>query len=223
VGHDAALLAEFTRRRPLAVGMARRFMRKLPRSVDAGDIQQAALIGLWDALTLHRVNAREDEGLEGYLRVRIRGAIIDELRAQDWLPRRHRQKHGPDGSQPERRIIVHLDDLPGDWSDYLGDGRPTADAVMVAHSEAALALRAPLTATDRRCVDLIVFRGVRMVDVAAELGCSEARVCQRFGRALQIMRAHLTGEFPPTTGKRGLSEAVKLRILEQQAKEGRRK
>lgn len=60
-------------------------MAKLPASVDVDDLIQNGMIGLLDAL------GRYEEGLgaqfETYAVQRIRGAMLDGLRENDWLPR----------------------------------------------------------------------------------------------------------------------------------------
>ena len=74
-----------TRYSPLVKRMAHHLLAKLPASVEPDDIIQAGLIGLMDAVS------RFEEGhgvqFETYATQRIRGAMLDELRANDWLPR----------------------------------------------------------------------------------------------------------------------------------------
>lgn len=70
--------------------LAHQLLAKLPPSVDLDDLIQAGMIGLLDA-------ARHFEGGQGaqfetYAVTRVRGAMLDELRQHDWLPRRSRQK-----------------------------------------------------------------------------------------------------------------------------------
>jgi RNA polymerase sigma factor for flagellar operon FliA len=209
----------FAKRRPLALKIARGVWRKLPQSVLREDVEQAALIGLWDALT----NRTDDStpAFEGYVRLRIRGAVMDELRHQDWLPRKFRQKYGKAVS------LVRFGDI-GDsgekigWEERLADLAPSPEDVLLLHSEASEALLAPLDPLDRRVVELVIYRGVAMKAIGRELGFSEPRVSQRFARAIETMRLFLTGKFTPTTRKEShLSEEARSRILE--AKEGRQK
>lgn len=70
---------------PLVKRMASHLCSKVPASVDPDDIIQAGLIGLMDAVS----RFEEDQGVqfETYATQRIRGAMLDELRAGDWLPR----------------------------------------------------------------------------------------------------------------------------------------
>ncbi|ATE59395.1 RNA polymerase sigma factor FliA [Thauera sinica] len=65
--------------------IAFQLMAKLPASVDVDDLIQNGMIGLLDAI------GRYEEGLgaqfETYAVQRIRGAMLDGLRENDWLPR----------------------------------------------------------------------------------------------------------------------------------------
>jgi RNA polymerase sigma factor for flagellar operon FliA len=65
--------------------LARRFAHRLPRSVDPGDLATAANVGLIAAI--ESFDHRRRVPFESYCEVRVKGALIDELRAQDWLPR----------------------------------------------------------------------------------------------------------------------------------------
>ncbi|MFN0302507.1 MAG: RNA polymerase sigma factor FliA [Burkholderiales bacterium] len=70
---------------PLVKRMASHLLAKLPASVEADDIIQAGLIGLMDAAS--RFEEGQGVQFETYATQRIRGAMLDELRASDWLPR----------------------------------------------------------------------------------------------------------------------------------------
>src|SRR5690606_33063991 len=54
------------------------FQRKLPRNVLRDDLIAAGMSGLWDAVRKH--GHEQTENFDWYVRVRIRGAILDELR-----------------------------------------------------------------------------------------------------------------------------------------------
>ncbi len=70
---------------PLVRRLALQLIAKLPASVDLDDLIQAGTIGLMDAAG----RFKEDQGaqFETYASQRIRGAMLDELRNNDWLPR----------------------------------------------------------------------------------------------------------------------------------------
>ncbi|HLT55514.1 MAG TPA: FliA/WhiG family RNA polymerase sigma factor [Bacillota bacterium] len=67
-----------------------RFSSQLPKSVSKDDIKSLGLLGLYDAL--HKFEPDRDLKFDTYASIRIRGAIIDGLRKEDWLPRSLRDK-----------------------------------------------------------------------------------------------------------------------------------
>jgi len=70
---------------PLVKRMAHHMLARLPASVELNDMIQAGIIGLMDALS--RFNEAQGIQFEVYASQRIRGAMLDELRQNDWLPR----------------------------------------------------------------------------------------------------------------------------------------
>lgn len=67
-----------------------RFAARLPRTVDRGDLQTAASMGLISAVS--SFDRSRGVRFEAYGERRIKGALLDELRTQDWLPRPWRQR-----------------------------------------------------------------------------------------------------------------------------------
>ncbi len=70
--------------------IARRIHRHLPSHVPIDDLYQAGVLGLLDAL--RKFDPRRRVRFESYMKFRIRGAILDELRSLDWSPRELRRK-----------------------------------------------------------------------------------------------------------------------------------
>ena len=62
---------------------------KLPASIEIDDLIQAGMIGLLDAM--RRYQEGQQAQFETYAVQRIKGAMLDELRSMDWLPRSVRQ------------------------------------------------------------------------------------------------------------------------------------
>lgn len=62
---------------------------RLPSSVEVDDLIQAGMIGLLDAAS--RYEEMHGAQFETYAMQRIRGAMLDELRSNDWMPRGMRQ------------------------------------------------------------------------------------------------------------------------------------
>ena len=75
---------------PLVRYIAERIKAKLPESVELGDLAGSGHVGLQDAI----VKFDPDMGVrfETYCVPRIRGAILDSIRAMDWIPRLIRNK-----------------------------------------------------------------------------------------------------------------------------------
>lgn len=73
---------------PLVKSVVRQLSSQAQAAMDSSDMTQIGLMGLLEAL---RRYGAVDEGFAGYARQRVRGAILDELRRQDWRPRTVRQ------------------------------------------------------------------------------------------------------------------------------------
>jgi RNA polymerase sigma factor FliA len=75
---------------PLVKRIAYHLMARLPPSVQVDDMIQAGLIGLVEAL--ERYDGDMGAQFESYASQRIRGAMLDELREADWMPRNARRQ-----------------------------------------------------------------------------------------------------------------------------------
>lgn len=70
---------------PLVKRMAHHLLARLPASVQVDDLVQAGMLGLMDAAS--RFEEGQGAQFETYASQRIKGAMLDELRANDWMPR----------------------------------------------------------------------------------------------------------------------------------------
>jgi RNA polymerase sigma factor for flagellar operon FliA len=70
--------------------IARRIHDRLPHHVALEDLVQAGIVGLIEAI--HKYDPSKHVQLKTYAKFRIRGAILDSLRALDWSPRALRRK-----------------------------------------------------------------------------------------------------------------------------------
>lgn len=70
---------------PLVKRIAYHLMLRLPSSVEVDDIIQAGMMGLLDAAG--RYDELRGAQFETFAAQRIRGAMLDELRQADWMPR----------------------------------------------------------------------------------------------------------------------------------------
>ena len=75
---------------PLIRFVAQRIAARLPSNIEIDDLMSAGVIGLMDAID--KYDPSRDNKFKTYAEFRIRGAILDELRSQDWVPRSVRDK-----------------------------------------------------------------------------------------------------------------------------------
>lgn len=75
---------------PLVRYIAERLLAKLPQNIELEDLTSAGIFGLLDAVK--GFDLSRGVKFETYCTTRIRGAILDELRSLDWVPRIVRNK-----------------------------------------------------------------------------------------------------------------------------------
>lgn len=78
------------RSRPIVEDMARALAGRLPRSVDVRDLAHAGMWGLMQAISSYE--PERCDSFTAFMRIRVRGAMLDELRHLDFLPRVSRRK-----------------------------------------------------------------------------------------------------------------------------------
>ncbi|MBI2952331.1 FliA/WhiG family RNA polymerase sigma factor [bacterium] len=91
---------------PMVKYIAGRIAMGVPRSVELDDLISAGVVGLIEAF--NSFDAEKGVKFESYASIRIRGAILDELRAVDWAPRSTRAK-----SREMERAISALENRLG--------------------------------------------------------------------------------------------------------------
>ena len=70
---------------PLVKYIANRIAMRLPPHIDVNDLINAGVIGLIDAI--EKFDPSKEVKFKTYAEIRIKGAILDELRSMDWIPR----------------------------------------------------------------------------------------------------------------------------------------
>ena len=65
--------------------VARHLAARLPSDVDVDDLIQAGMLCLFEAVSKYR--GERGASCETYATIRVRGAMLDELRRMDWAPR----------------------------------------------------------------------------------------------------------------------------------------
>ena len=118
---------------PLVRRIAHQMVAKLPANVELDDMVQAGMIGLMDAV--NRFEESQGTQFEVYAASRIRGSMLDELRASDWLPRSarksqrdienaiHRLEQRLQRAPQESEIAQELHLSVPDYQELLSDAR----------------------------------------------------------------------------------------------------
>ena len=183
---------------PLVHQTVRRFLRKLPANVCRDDLVSAGVFGLMDAL--RKNGGSEGAAFEWYARIRIRGAIVDALRQQDWLSRRARWAvaSGEDQGRGAATAVVSFDDMAaGEQAAAMADEGAASPAEQAEASETRRRLElavAQLPDRERLIVSMHYFEGVLFKEIGALLGVSEPRVSQLHARAMGKLRAQLRAD-----------------------------
>lgn len=86
---------------PLVKRIAHHMRARLPPSVQLDDLLQSGMIGLLEASS--KFDGSKGAKFETFAGIRIRGAMIDEIRRGDWVPRSVHRNH--------RRVAQVIDEL----------------------------------------------------------------------------------------------------------------
>jgi len=176
---------------PLVHHVVGTMLPRLPPNVLRDDLVAAGTFGLLDAL---RRQAPAERGVEfgWYARVRIRGAIVDELRSQDWLSRRARRRFASE-DRSTSAAVVGIDDLPEERRGFAEDGALTPEHLVCARSEANALAKAveKLPVRERDIITQHYWGGVQLRVIAKDLGVSEPRVSQLHARAVARLKEYL--------------------------------
>ena len=115
---------------PLVRYISERVLQTLPKSIDLDDLVSAGLFGLMDAI--EGFDLSRGIKFKTYCTTRIRGAILDELRAQDWVPRLVRLKsHKLEKAVQELESTLGREPTAWELSQKLGVEIDEVNSVMV--------------------------------------------------------------------------------------------
>lgn len=184
--NDRATVIQFL---PLVERVAKRIARRLPRSVALDDLVGAGSLGLIDAVK--RFDPARAPSFSAYAELRIRGAILDHLRALDWLPRSMRASVNRGESDA---AVVSIDDRAGLGCDGFAASLPTPSTLLEQRElrTCLAAAIAALPARSRRVLALYYVDELTLKEVGAVLGVTESRVCQLHGEAVQRLKSVVT-------------------------------
>jgi RNA polymerase sigma factor for flagellar operon FliA len=176
---------------PLVRRVAKKIARRTPASVSLDELVSAGTLGLVQAM--QRKDAAREDRFVAYAIMRIRGAILDELRSLDSLTRAERARVRR-GEATASTSTISIEDA----SPHGADGFANEDVVSM---DAALERRdqvrrlkqaiAALPARERQILFMHQVDGRTLKDIGGELGVSEGRICQLHTRAMARLREML--------------------------------
>ncbi len=115
---------------PLVTAIAAHIQKSIPVHVELDDLIHAGIMGLFDAATKYRDD--KEVAFPTYAKHRIRGAILDSLRQQDWASRDLRKRYKQVESVT-RELTVKLERAPTDaeLANHIGLSTRRWQALMV--------------------------------------------------------------------------------------------
>jgi RNA polymerase sigma factor (sigma-70 family) len=143
---------------PLVKFVAGRVGSGLPQNLEQADLVSYGIFGLIDAI--EKFDPARGFKFETYAIARIKGAIIDELRSIDWVPRSVRAK----ARAIERAEVDEMKHLLADAINRVPD-------------------------RERLVLTLYYYEGLTLSEIGDVLGVTESRVCQIHTKAILQLRA----------------------------------
>ena len=162
---------------PLVKYVAERLHARMPKEVEVDDLMSAGVFGLMDAMD--NFDLGRGVKFETYCNPRIRGAILDELRSLDWVPRLVRSRaHKLDDAY--RRFEVKHGRIPSDYelANDMGVEEPELGELMrsaTASSMISLSRKYCETEGSREVTEIDILRDDRTEDPALDLQRKDLR------------------------------------------------
>lgn len=162
--------------RPLAERLARSLQKRLPRVILFDDIYAASIEGLWQSALKH--SSLPPNEFEAYSIVRIRGAILDEVR---------RQNHGSRYAHREGKEVsfLWLDGLPIEFAESAIRVESTAERDVLALELVGAVSRLPKR---HRSIVTALLRGETQAEISRRLRLTQARMSQIIAEAVVMLR-----------------------------------
>jgi RNA polymerase sigma factor for flagellar operon FliA len=178
---------------PLVGAIARTVRQRLPSSVEIDDLMQDGVLGLIGAL--HRYDPTRGVVFSTYAGHRIRGAMLDGLRARDPLPRAARRAQRAAGNDPAGNTGFQLLDL--DHALSISADEETGPEALALESDLRRRLWAGFAALPVRDREVLLLRMVHDLPlrlVAYRLGLSITRAAELETRGITRLRRYLAGQ-----------------------------
>jgi RNA polymerase sigma factor FliA len=201
---------------PFLKGIVSRVYAKLPKTVDIMDLENYACIGLIDAIK--KFNLNRNIKFETYATYRIKGAIIDGIRKQDWLSRsqRSRIKNNYENQfednavrnyfsdwENDKFVMLSIDD-PDFYEKKIADSSSSDDSIggLYAGMTADFAEKVQnklflkkaigkLTARERKVIFHYYFKGKNLKEIGQLMHITESRVSQINKKILLTLKKEL--------------------------------
>jgi RNA polymerase sigma factor for flagellar operon FliA len=177
---------------PLVHKVAKRIARRLPHVVQLDELVSAGTLGLIDALT--RFDPTRAQWFAQYAEIRIRGAILDELRHMDWLPRAERARVRRGEQAETLHAVVSIDDVREDGFDSVGSADDLSPSAGLEHSAKKQRLAAAIAALphkQQQVLSLYYVEELTLKQIGELLGVTESRICQIHRAAVAALREEM--------------------------------
>jgi RNA polymerase sigma factor for flagellar operon FliA len=204
---------------PLVTAVASRVGMRLPSSVEQADLVSYGMFGLIDAIEKYELDRAVK--FETYASARIRGAIIDELRAMDWVPRSVRTKaravdrayaeleselhRTPSEAEVAGRLELGVGELRAVFTqlstvnvvaldELIGSGAEDPAGSFEVQETKFLLARAIEQLGEREKIVLVLYyyEGMTLAEIGRVLGVTESRISQMHTAAMLRLRAMLS-------------------------------
>lgn len=170
---------------PLAISIAKWAKTRLPTNVLMDDVVAAAMVGVWH--TVRKYGHLPKNELAWIAKKRIWGAIVDELRRTDWLPRQLRRDMNAGITEGPKLIFIEGESSFDTMrpAHYRDDEDPSIAIDKVAALKAALKV---LNKREMLILNMALVDGVEAKVIAKKLKVSQPRISQLKMRAIEKLR-----------------------------------
>lgn len=169
---------------PLIKYLARKLLAKIPSHIEQGDLVNAGVLGLIDAI--NKYDRSRDNLFKTYAEFRINGAMLDEARSYDWLSKAVRKKTRKLGVQDaylQRQILEVYEDwksskpqTPYQELNQLMEYRQLENAIQT------------LPERQRKAITLYYFKELNMKEIGKSLGVTESAISLLLTQARNTLR-----------------------------------
>src|SRR6516225_4894303 len=187
---------------PLVKYNAERIWARLPEGVDLDDLISAGVFGLLDAIDAF--DLERGVKFETYCVPRIRGAMLDELRTMDWVPRLVRSKASKMDGDATAVSQVSLNKKWYETDSYkdvreidiLEDKKAEDPTHRLQNRDLMRLVTRGLNRNERLIIILYYYEDMTMKEIGATLDLSESRVSQMHSSIVARLQAQLAKRRP---------------------------